>query len=81
LVSYEGKSFITLAPGVNVTKLFFCVTNVLDKNTKIIIKLIMAVFYSFRHKPACLTLNTRLGLKGLPGTNILAYYGNCKLRL
>jgi len=26
------------------------------------------------------TLNTRLGWKGFPGTNTLAYYGNRKLR-
>jgi len=35
----------------------------------------------FRNKPECLSLNTRLGWKGLPGTNTLAYYRNRKLRL
>jgi len=39
------------------------------------IKLITAVIYSFRNKLECLSLNTRLGRKGLPGTNALAYYG------
>ncbi len=43
-------------------------------------KLIVAVIYGFRNKLPCLTLNTRLGWKGLPGTNTLAYYGNRKLR-
>ncbi len=37
--------------------------------------------YRFRNKLECLYLNTRLGWKGLPGTNTLAYYGNRKLRL
>jgi hypothetical protein len=27
-----------------------------------------------------LSLKTRLGWKVLPGTNTLAYYGNCKLQ-
>jgi hypothetical protein len=45
-----------------------------------IIKLTTAVIYGFRNKPDCLPLNTRLGWKGLPGTNTLAYYGNRKLR-
>jgi hypothetical protein len=45
-----------------------------------IIKLITAVIYSFRNKLACLSLNTWLGWKGLPGTNTVAYYGNRKLR-
>ncbi len=45
-----------------------------------IIKLITAVIYGFRNKLECLSLNTRLGWEGLPGTNTLAYYGNCKLR-
>ncbi len=34
-----------------------------------IIKLIMDVIYSFRNKLECLSLNTRLGWKDLPGTN------------
>jgi hypothetical protein len=46
-----------------------------------IIKLITAVIYGFRSKLECLSLNTRLGWKGLQGTNTLAYYGNRKLRL
>ncbi len=45
-----------------------------------IIKHITAVIYSFRNKLEHLSLNTRLGRKGLPGTNTLAYYGNRKLR-
>ncbi len=45
-----------------------------------IIKLITAVIYSFHNKLECLSLNTRLGRKCLPGTNTLAYYGNRKLR-
>jgi hypothetical protein len=45
-----------------------------------IIKLITAIIYSFCNKLECLSLNTRLDWKGLPGTNTLAYYGNCKLR-
>jgi hypothetical protein len=45
-----------------------------------IIKLIMAIIYSFRNKLECLSLNTRLGWKRSPGTKTLAYYGNCKLR-
>jgi hypothetical protein len=45
-----------------------------------IIKLITAVIYSFGNKLEHLSLNSRLGWKGLPGTNTLAYYGNCKLR-
>ncbi len=45
-----------------------------------IIKLITAVINVFRNKLACLSLNTRLGWKGLPGTNTVAYYGNRKLR-
>jgi hypothetical protein len=45
-----------------------------------IMKLITAVIYSFRNKLECLSLNTRLGRKGLPGTNTKAYYGNSKLR-
>jgi len=45
-----------------------------------IIKLITAVIYGFRNKLQCLALNTRLGWRGLPGTNTLAYYGNLKLR-
>jgi hypothetical protein len=44
-----------------------------------ITKLITAVIYGFRNKLECLSLNTRLGWKGLPGTNTLAYYGNCQL--
>ncbi len=45
-----------------------------------IIKLITAVICGFRNKLECLSLNTRLGWKGLPGTNTLADYGNYKLR-
>jgi hypothetical protein len=46
-----------------------------------IIKLITDVIYGFRNKLECLSLNTRLGWRGLPGTNTLAYYGNRKLVL
>jgi hypothetical protein len=45
-----------------------------------ITKLITVVIYGFRNKLECLSLITRLGWKGLPGTNTLAYYGNHKLR-
>jgi hypothetical protein len=45
-----------------------------------ITKLITAVIYGFCNKLEHLSLNTRLGWKGLPGTNTLAYYGNHKLR-
>ncbi len=41
-----------------------------------IIKLITAVIYGFGNKLECLSLNTRLGWKGLLGTNTLAYYKN-----
>jgi hypothetical protein len=44
------------------------------------IKLITAVIYDFRNKLECLPLNTRLGWKGFPGTNTLAYYGNHELQ-
>jgi hypothetical protein len=43
-----------------------------------IIKLITAVIYGFRNKLECLSFNTRLAWKGLPGTNTLAYYGRNK---
>jgi hypothetical protein len=45
-----------------------------------IIKLIMAVIYGFCNKLECLSPNTRLGWKGLPGTdtNTPAYFGNRK---
>jgi hypothetical protein len=45
-----------------------------------ILKLITTVIYGF-HNKLVFVLNTRLGWKGLPGTNTLAYYGNRKLRL
>jgi hypothetical protein len=45
-----------------------------------IIKLISAVIYGLFNKLEFLFLNTRLGWKGLPGTNTLAYYGKHKLR-
>ncbi len=45
-----------------------------------IIKRITAVIYGFRNELGCLSLNTRLGWKDLPGTNTLAYYGNRKLQ-
>ena len=45
-----------------------------------IIKLITAVIYGFRNKLECLSLNTRLGWKRLPGTNTLAYDEIRKLR-
>jgi hypothetical protein len=37
-----------------------------------IIKIITVVIYSFRTKLECLSLNTRLDWKGLPGTSNLA---------
>jgi hypothetical protein len=43
-----------------------------------IIKLIAAVIYGFRNKQECLSLKIRLGWKGLPGTNTIAYYRNSK---
>ncbi len=49
------------------------------KSLNEIIKLITAVRYGFRNKLEHLSLNTRLGWKGLPETNTLAYYGNRKL--
>jgi hypothetical protein len=36
--------------------------------------------YGLRNKLECLSLNTSLGLKGLPGTNTLDFYGNRTLR-
>ncbi len=45
-----------------------------------IIKLMAGVIYGFLNKLECLSLNSRLGWKGFPGTNTLAYYGNRKLR-
>jgi len=44
-----------------------------------IIRLIMAIICWFRNKLECLSLNTRLSWKGLPGTYTLAYYANRKL--
>jgi hypothetical protein len=44
-----------------------------------ITKLMTAVVYGFWSRLGCLSLNTRLGWKGLPGTNTLAYYGNRQL--
>jgi hypothetical protein len=44
-----------------------------------ILKPIPAVIYGFCYELVCLPLNTRLGWKGLPKTNTLAYYRNCKL--
>jgi hypothetical protein len=48
----------------------------LETSGACIIKLITAVIYAFPNKLECLTLNTILGWKGLPGTNSLAYYWN-----
>jgi len=45
-----------------------------------IIKLITAVIYGFCNKIECLSINTKLCWKGLPGSNTLAYYGNRKLQ-
>jgi hypothetical protein len=44
-----------------------------------IIKLITAVIYRLHNKLECFSLYTRLGWKGLQGTNTLAYCGNRKL--
>jgi hypothetical protein len=41
-----------------------------------IIKRITAVINGFRNKLEHLSLSTRLGWKGLPGTNLQAYYRN-----
>ena len=38
------------------------------------------LIYGFQNKLECLSLNTRLSWKGLPGTNTLAFSGNGKLR-
>ncbi len=62
------KSFIVLAPESTA------------RPGACIIKLITAAIYGKRNKLEYLSLNTRLGWKGLPGTNTLAYYGNRKLR-
>ena len=40
-----------------------------------ILKLITAAIYGFRNKLECLSLNTRLSWKGLPGKNTRVYYG------
>jgi hypothetical protein len=45
-----------------------------------IIKHITTVIYGFRNKLGHLSVNTRLGWEGLPGTNTLAYYESRKLR-
>jgi hypothetical protein len=45
-----------------------------------IIKLITAVIYSFPNQLERLSINTRLGCKGLPGTNTLDFYGKCNLQ-
>ncbi len=44
-----------------------------------IIKRITAIIYGYHNKLECLSLNARLGWRGLPGTNTLAYYRNRKL--
>jgi hypothetical protein len=46
----------------------------------IVIKLITAVIYGFRNKLNCLSLNTKLGRKRLPGTSALAHHRNRKLQ-
>ena len=43
-----------------------------------IIKLITVLMYGFCNKLEGLSLNTRLGWKGLPGANTLVYYENRK---
>ncbi len=43
-----------------------------ERSGACIVKLITAVIYGFRNKLECLSLNTRLGWKGLPGTNTMA---------
>ncbi len=45
-----------------------------------IIKLITAVIFGFHNKLECLSINARLGWKGLPGTNTLTYCGYRKLQ-
>jgi len=45
------------------------------------LKLYKAVIYGVCNKLECLSKNTELGWKGLPGINTLAYYRNCILRL
>jgi hypothetical protein len=55
-------------------------SKVLKKEKRNLKKLNTGVIYSFRNKLECLSLNTRLGWKGLPGTNTLASYGNRNLR-
>jgi hypothetical protein len=44
-----------------------------------IIKLVTAVIYGFCNNLERVSPNTRLGWKGFPETNTLAYYGNRKL--
>jgi hypothetical protein len=43
------------------------------------LNLYTVVIYGVCNKLECLSLNIKLGWKGLPGTNPLAYYGNRKL--
>ncbi len=67
---------IITSPVVDVINLFF-----IFNAWACIIKLITAVIYGFRNKLECLSLNTRLGCKGLPRTNTLACYGNRKFQV
>jgi hypothetical protein len=71
---YKAGCFVSLTFVVKVIKLF-----ALSPGANIL-KRFSAVIYGFRNKLERLTLNTRLGWKGLPGTNTIPYYGNCKLR-
>ncbi len=55
-------------------------SSLLPKPGVCIIKYITAVIYIFRNTLECLSLKNRLGWKGLPGTNTLAYFGFHKLQ-
>jgi hypothetical protein len=70
LLDHSHKNFFTIKWVILGTHLGACIK-----------KYITAVIYGFSNKLEFLSLITRLGWKGLPGTNTLAYYGNRKLRL
>ncbi len=74
-LAYYDTTTITAVKSVIVQAL-----GLMKQSEACIIKLITAVIYGFRNKLECLSLNTRLGRNGLPGTNTLAYYRNRKLR-
>ncbi len=91
VISNEGKIFITLAPGVNIIKLF---TAVIKKIVNKLECLSQASLFSLVQclwvrdsslpylsgallgKAPALIVNPRLAWKSLPGINNLAYYEN-----